>query len=51
MEAANGVKLLMEDERVDVGRTRGTETDPDLRGRPRCSSCIPTAAGGFGKVL
>lgn len=48
MEAANGVKLLME---VDVGRTRGTETDPDLRGRPRCSSCIPTAAGGFGKVL
>lgn len=31
------------------GRTAAVAS-PDLRGRPRCSSCIPTTAGGFGKV-
>lgn len=35
----------------DDGTTWRTVASPDLRGRPQCSSCIPTAAEGFGKVL
>lgn len=34
---------------LDGGRTE--RTSPNLRGKPPCSSCIPRAAGGFGKVL
>lgn len=36
---------------VMTGGHRVVGEHPDLRGTPWCSSCIPTAAGGFGKVL
>lgn len=42
---------MTDDGRVDRWTDGRTQSYPDLHGRPPCSSCIPTAAEGFGTDL